>query len=161
VYIKIVYCNDLHGGTDQAIPDPIEGDFSGKGRIIQSITAKFSIWGTSTEETISDSSKYCDTPKKASTCGGFSIPKRVPQSRRTPVSFKGPGNITRAKVYFKNLKYSLSVRLQNYDWGSKTWYGYINTTYLPTGKHHGHVITYVDGVRGGGCATGGFKVVDE
>ena len=116
------------------------------------------------EETISECSGYCGCEgkqKKVSTCGGFYIPKRAPRSPAVPVSFKGQSSITSANITFKDLKYSLSLWLHHYDWGSGTWYGYLNTLSLPLGKHHGRLTTYVNGVRGGGCATGGFKVVDE
>jgi hypothetical protein len=132
---------------------------------IKLVTVTFFTLGDGSE-TITVCSGYCGCPataksKKVSTCGGVSIPSRVPRSPAVLVTFKGPGNITHANITFKDLGYSLSLWLHHYDRGSGRWYGYLNTLYLPLGKHHGRVNTYVDGVRGGGCATGGFKVVDE
>jgi hypothetical protein len=132
------------------------------GKIIKEYTAVFSSTTLPESETIYGCSGECGCTgksKKVSTCGGFFIASRVPRSPAVPVSFKGPRNITSAKIYFKNLKYSLSLWLHRYEGGR--WYGYLNTLLLPLGKHHGRVTTYVDGVRGGGCATGGFKVVEE
>jgi hypothetical protein len=151
------FCNG-DTGEDTFPRNPYEEGFgSTPFHTIRAFTVEFHNSGS---ETISGSTDYCEPPKP-SHCGGFSIPKRVPRSPAVPVSFKGPGNITSANIYFKNLKYSLSLWLHRYDWGSKTWYGYLNTMLLPLGKHHGRVTTYVDGVRGGGCATGGFKVVED
>ena len=165
VVITIKFCD---GNTENEVRSSagthVTFGLSYKGKIIKFYSATFTrpYYGGSDFETISGCSGECGCetkPKKVSTCGGFSIGSRVPRSPAVPVSFKGPGNITSANIYFKNLKYSLPLWLHRYDGGR--WYGYLNTMYLPLGKHHGRVTTYVDGVRGGGCASGGFKVVDE
>jgi hypothetical protein len=103
----------------------------------------------------------CKKPKLISHCSNFNIAKRVPQAPAVPISFRGSANIDSAEVYFKKLGFSLSLYLWKYDWGSVTWHGFLNTTYLPLGKHHGLVKTYVNGVRGSGCETRGFKVVKD
>jgi hypothetical protein len=104
----------------------------------------------------------CDPPPRADThCSNFNIAKRVFQALAVPISFKGSANIDSAEVYFKKLGFSLSLYLYKYDWVNTTWHGYLNTTYLPLGKHHGRVNTYDGGLRGFGCETGGFKVVKD
>jgi len=159
--ITVKFCD---GGTDSAsIAPPFLGmGQSYKGRLIKYVSGHF-YGGGFPDDNLYDSWGLCGAgdQKKVATCGGFSIGSRVPRSPAVPVSFKGPGNITHASIYFKKLGYSLPLWLHHYDWGSGKWYGYLNTLSLPLGKHHGRVNTFVDGVKGGGCATGGFKVVDE
>lgn len=113
-------------------------------------------------ETYKNCPSDCDPPLKADThCSNFNIAKKVPQALAVPFSFVGSANIDSAEVYFKKLGFSLSLYLYQYDWVNMTWHGYLNTTYLPLGKHHGRVNTYDGGLRGFGCETGGFKVVND
>lgn len=102
----------------------------------------------------------CNRPPPISFCSNFNIAKRVPRAPAVPISFRG-SYFTSAEIYFKKLGLSLPLYLYKYDWGSMTWYGFLNTTFLPLGKHHGRVHTYVNGIRGSGCETGGFRVVND
>ena len=78
-----------------------------------------------------------------------------------PFSFKGTFHIDSAYIHFPKLNLTLYPSLAKYNWATRTWTGYMNTSYLPTGKHHGRLYVSYEGVQGKSCPTGSFKVVDK
>ena len=99
-------------------------------------------------------------PKFKANCNKFNIDSPVKQGMWVEFSFKGSFHIDSAYIYFSKLNLSLYPSLASYDWATKTWTGYMNTGYLPTGKHHGRLFVSYEGVSGKSCSTGSFKVVE-
>jgi hypothetical protein len=161
--LTVKFCDGSTDTKNLLLPIPHTlYNLSYPGKTIKSYTARFYIPGSAT---LRGCSGYCECNigvlKKFSHCADFSMPRLVPRSPAVRVSFKGPGTITSASIYFNDLGYGRSLWLYRYDWGSGRWYGFLNTLNLPLGRHNGRVTTYVDGVRGGGCTVGSFKVVNK
>jgi hypothetical protein len=101
------------------------------------------------------------THARGAHCGPIDLPRIIEPSAATPIHFKGSAQVDGASLVIPGFDSVFPLYGLSYDWASKTWSGFVDTSNIPAGSYK-HVRLNVLGKGGdsANCNIGGLTVID-